>query len=160
MWIVQFCGLFHLQLSELRSDQYSLSRDRKPANFTWNLALFHSDSMNIDRITNTKAGGERVHKPEQFTFWPCHDTIRTQILNGSERCRNRIVWTVVRFQPSQKPAVLCPVLVTNLPRRWGSGFCPGLKPNQTEPPAKSGIASGLLGPVSNTRLEKYWINNS
>jgi len=130
-YIVQFYPLFHLPLSDLRSDQYWLSCCWKPANLAENMVLFHSDFTNIGQITNLKAGGERAHETAQFTYWPYHNTIITQILNWSQRCRNRIFGTAGRFQPGQKPTVLCPVRVTTPPRQHWSGFWPGLEPNRT-----------------------------
>jgi len=112
--------------------------------------------MNIGRITILKVGGERAHKTAQFTYWPYHDTIRTQILYWSQRCGNRIFGTTVRFQPGQKPTVLCPVRVTNPPRHSGSGFWPGLAQNWTEPPANNRTAGGLPRPVANTSLQRVW----
>ena len=97
------------------------------------MALFHSNSANIGLIANRKAGGERAHISAQSTYWTCHDTIRTQILNWSQMCRNRIVWTAVRFEPGQKPTVLCLVWETTPPRQSRSGFWPGVEPNRTEP---------------------------
>jgi len=55
-------------------------------------------------------------------YVPCCDTIRTRILNWSQRSRNRMIGTAVPFQPGQIPAILCPVRVTNPPRQSGSGF--------------------------------------
>jgi len=48
--------------------------------------VFDCDSANIGPIANLKAGGERAHKIAQFTYWSCHDTIRTQIVNWSQTC--------------------------------------------------------------------------
>ena len=105
--------------------------------------------MNISRIANLKAGGEWV-STAQSTYWSCHDTIRTQLLNWSEICRNRKFGTAVRFQPGQIHAVLCPGRVTTRQDHCGSGFWPGLEPNRTEPPVKTQSAGGLPGPFANT----------
>ena len=67
-YIVQFRALFHLPLSNMRSDQYSLSRDQKPAIFALYLALFHIDSTNIARIANLKAGGEGAHRTAECAY--------------------------------------------------------------------------------------------
>jgi len=83
--------------------QYSLSCNWKPGNFTWTLPLVDSDSTNISRITNLKAGGETAAKTAQWTYWSCYNTIRTQILNCSQTCGNHEVGTAVRLQPCQNP---------------------------------------------------------
>jgi len=57
--IVQFWPRFHILLSNLRSDQYSVSRCRKPANFSENLRLFDSHSTNMGQMSNLKLAGER-----------------------------------------------------------------------------------------------------
>jgi len=88
MYIVQFWPLIHLPLSDLRSDQYSLSRYRKPANFSQNMALCHSNSTTIGQIANPTVGDERAAKTPQSTCWSCHDTIRTQIHHWRQSCRN------------------------------------------------------------------------
>jgi hypothetical protein len=46
--------------------------------------VFNSDSMNIGRVANLRAGGETAAKTAQSTYRPSHDTIRTQIPNLSE----------------------------------------------------------------------------
>jgi len=55
--------------------------------FRWNSRVFNSDSTNIGRIANPKAGGERAAKTAQSANSSCHDTIRTQILNWSKTSR-------------------------------------------------------------------------
>jgi len=132
------------------ADQYSLSRYPKPANFSYNLPFFHSHSPNISRITERKVGGERAARTAQFTYWSCYNTMLTQILNWKQMCRNRKIGTAVRLQPGRKPTGSCPVWVINLPRHTGSGFWPGLEPNQTKPPAKTWTAGGLPRLVANT----------
>jgi len=77
MWIAQFQSHFHRPVSDLWSNMYSLSRDRKPANLTENEQFFHKHAMNISRIANLNAGAEWAATAEQFTNWPCHDTIKT-----------------------------------------------------------------------------------
>jgi len=56
-----------------------------------------------------KAGGERPSGTAQSTYWSCHDTIKTQILNCSESCRNRRIGIAVRLVlatgPGNPPAV-------------------------------------------------------
>jgi hypothetical protein len=131
-------------------DQDSLSRDQKPGDFASNWPLFHSHSTRIRRIVYLKAGSERAPKTGHSTYSWCYNMIRTQILNWSQSCRNREVGTAVRFQPGQKPTVLCPVRVTTRQAKSGSGFWPGLEPNRTEPLIKTRTAGGLPGPVANT----------
>jgi len=60
----------------------------KPANLSWNLALFHSDSTNIGQISNLDAGGERAVKTARSRYWSCHNMIRTQKLNYSQSGMN------------------------------------------------------------------------
>jgi hypothetical protein len=43
------------------------------------------NSANIHCIAYLKVGGEREAKTAQSTYWSCHDTIRTQMLNWSEK---------------------------------------------------------------------------
>jgi len=119
--MVQFYALFHLPLSDLRDDQYSLSCDQKLVNFASKLDLVHSDSTNIGQIANLKAGGERAHNTAPSTYWPYHNTIRTHILNLNQMSRNRIFVTMVLFQPFQKPMVQCLVRATTSSRESGSG---------------------------------------
>ena len=147
---MQFYSLFHLLLSDLRSAQYWLSREWKPANFAWNLPLCHNHSTNISPIANSNGGGEREGKDKQFMYWPCHDMIKTDILSWSQRCRNRLVGTAVRFQPGQMRTVLCPVRVTHPPGQIRSGFWLGLEPNRIEPLLKTRTAGVLPGCVANS----------
>jgi hypothetical protein len=135
----------------MRYAQYWLSRDRKPSNFARNWPCFDSHTTKTSRIANLKAGSERAPKTAQSRYWTCYNTIRTQILNWSQSSRNRNVGTAVRFQPGQKPMVLCPVRVTTRQDKSGSGIWPGLEPNRTEPPVKTRTAGGLPGPVANTK---------
>jgi len=137
-------------MSDLQSNQYSLSCYRKPANFAYGLPLFHSHSTNISLIASLNAGGERARKTGQSAYSTCYDTIRTQILHCSQSCRNCKVGTAVQFQPGQKHTVLCPVRATKLRGHTGSGFWTGLEPNWTVYPAQTRIAGGLLRPVANT----------
>jgi len=68
MHIVQFCALFHLPLSDLRSDQYSLNRCEIRPDLKQTLCVFDRDSTNIGRIAYLKAGVERAHKTAQFRY--------------------------------------------------------------------------------------------
>lgn len=115
--------------------------------------------MNIGPIANLSEGGERADKTAQFTYWPCHDTIRTEILHWNQRCGNCIFRTAVRFQPGQKPTVQCPVWVSTPARQSGSGFWPGLELNWTELLAKNQSAGGLPGSVTNNSYN-YNISHS
>jgi len=83
---VQHQSLFHLPLSDLRSDWYSLSGCEIKAQFKRNWRVFDRDPTNTCRIANLKPGGERATKTAQSTYWSCCDTIRTQILNWSKKC--------------------------------------------------------------------------
>ena len=71
--------------------------------------------MNIGRIANLPAGGERVAQTAQSTYCSCHDMIRTQRLNC---CKSQAEvggtenGNAARFQVGQKPAGLYPVQVT------------------------------------------------
>jgi len=51
-----------------------------------NSQVVNSGSMNIGRIANLRAGGERGAGTAQSADLSCHDTIRTQILNWSSNC--------------------------------------------------------------------------
>jgi len=61
-YIVQHEPIFHLPVSELKSDWYSLSDCEIRVDFYRNSRDFDSDSTNIGRIANLKAGGERAAK--------------------------------------------------------------------------------------------------
>jgi len=78
MLIALFWPLIHLSLSDLRYDQYLFTCYQKPANFTFNFALLHSDSTYIRHIANLGAGGERAANTAQSIYWSCHAPIRTQ----------------------------------------------------------------------------------
>ena len=87
--------------------------------------------------------------------------MKTQILNWSQCCRNRIVRTAVRFQPRQIPTILSPVRVTNRPRQSGSGSWPGLELDRTEPLDKTPTAGGLPGPIANASCHSWcWDHSS
>ena len=88
---MQFFRLIHPMLLDLRSDQYSSNSYRKPVKFAWNVPWFRCHRMNISRIGNLNAGGERVANSEQCMYWSCHGIIRTQILQWSQSCRN-LIW--------------------------------------------------------------------
>jgi len=92
-------------------DQYELSCYRKPANFASNLPLFHSNWMNISLIANLNVCGERAPNTAHSTYCSCYHTIRTQILNWSQSCRNSEVKTAVQYEPGPKSLVGCPVQV-------------------------------------------------
>jgi len=78
---VQLYEPFHLQHSDLRSDWYSLCGCKLTAAFKWKSLVFDSDSTNLGCIANLQAGGEWAAKTARFTYWACHDRIRTPILN-------------------------------------------------------------------------------
>jgi hypothetical protein len=118
------------------------------------MPLFHSDSRNICRIANLSAGGEMVHKSAQFPYSPCHDTIRTQILNWTQRCGNCRFGTAARFQPGQKPTVLFAHRVTNQQRQSGLAFSAGLELKRSELWFKNRTAGGVPIPVANTSTNK------
>jgi len=102
---VQFLPLFHLPHSDLRSDQYWSSRNRKPANAAYNLPLFHSHSMNVNRIAILDAGGERAPKTTQSAYSSCHDPIRTHTLNWGQSWGNRKMEPRSGYSPAKKPRV-------------------------------------------------------
>jgi len=102
MYIVQFEPLIHLPLSDLQSDQYSLSNFRNGANVPYNVIWFHRDSTIIGLIANLTAGGKRANKPAQSTYWSCHDMIRTQILIWTKIRGNRKMELRSRMNPAKK----------------------------------------------------------
>jgi len=106
--------------------------------------------MNISQIANRRAGGERAARTAHSTYWPCHHTMRTEMLKCRQRCRNHKVGTTVRLPAGWQPAGLCPVWVTHLPRQSGSGFQLGVEPNQIEPPSKHRTTDVLPGSVAYT----------
>jgi len=151
---VQFEPLFHLPISDLWSDQYSLSGYRKPGNFGWKLPLFHSHSRNISWIANLKAGDDRATRTAQSTFWSYPDTISTEILNWSESCRNRKYETTVQVHPGQKTMGFCPVWVITPPRPGRCSFWLGLEPDWTILPVQTQTAARFSGPIADTTQYK------
>jgi len=81
--------------------------------------------------------------------------IRTQILNWCQSCRNRKVGTAVRFQPGQKPTVICPVRVTTRQDIAGRVF--GRVWNRTEPiiRSKPGPLAGYPDPLLTLHLSRW-----
>jgi len=77
---MQFWTLSHHLVSDLRSDQYSLSHC---TNSRFSLFI-HGNSINIDRIANWRQGGETACKTASFKYISYCDTIRTQIHNWSQ----------------------------------------------------------------------------
>ena len=51
-----------------------------------NSCVSNSDSLNIGRIANLEAGGERAADTAQSTYCSSHDTNRTWILKWSQSC--------------------------------------------------------------------------
>jgi len=96
------------------------------------------------------AGGERARKTAQSAYSSCHDTIRTQKFECSQSCMKCKVGTVVQFQPSQKPTVLCLVRVTTTPTQCSSGLSTSLELNRTVSPVETWTAARSPGPVANT----------
>jgi hypothetical protein len=140
---------FQHPLSDMRSDQYSWSRNRYPANFASNWPFCHRHSMNIGRIANLNAGGDSAHHSAQSTYWPCHSTIRIHILHWRQSCRNNKFGPAVRFKPGQIPTVLCPGWITTGQEKCWSDLWLSLEPNQTRPNglSKSGPHAGCPDPV-------------
>jgi hypothetical protein len=66
--IVQFYALFHLPLSDLRCDEYSLNRCEVKPYMKEKSRVFDHNSTNIGQIAYLKAGGERAHRTAQFTY--------------------------------------------------------------------------------------------
>jgi len=141
---------------ELRCDQYSLCHYWKPAIFTSNLVIFHSNLRNIGRIAILNAGGERTAEITQATYCSCHDSIRTQNPNWSERTA-KLVGTVIwnhgpvptwpknhgfMSGPGNNPAITKQV-----------GIWPGLELNWTEPLAQIPTAGGFPESIANTTPE-------
>jgi len=77
--MMQFWMLFHLPVSNLYSNQYSLSCSQT----TPNIGHFCSDWKNIDRIANWRLGDEWASRTAYSRDISYCDTIRTQILNWS-----------------------------------------------------------------------------
>jgi len=63
-------------------------------------------------------------------------------------CQVRENEALLYVEPCQKTAGLCRVQVTSPPRHSGSGFWPGLEPNQTEPLVETWTAGRLPGPLA------------
>jgi hypothetical protein len=140
----------------MRSEISLLSRYRKPANFAYNLLIFHNHCKNISWITNQKVVGDRAARTAQSTYQSCYDMMKTPILNCSQRGGNHKVGTVVWFQPGRKPTGLCPVRVTTQPRESKSDFWPSLELNKTELLGENRTTSWLPGPIAKGEaLEGY-----
>jgi hypothetical protein len=147
---VQFLRHFHLTISNMWSNQYSFSCYRKPTNFAYNCPYFHSHSTNISRIANLNAWGDIAVRAARSTYWSCHDTIRTQILNCSQSWWNCKVEIAGRFQPGRKTAGLWPVPVTTPPRQSWLRFWPVLQLNRMKPLARNRTADRLPIPIAYT----------
>jgi len=76
----------------------SLSKTRE---FRKNEVLFQSDSTNIGPIAKLYPGGKRAGKTDQSTYGSCHDTIKTQLFNPSNSCRNRKMESQSGFNPAK-----------------------------------------------------------
>jgi len=96
---------FHLPLSKLRSDWYSLSCCGKPAIFNWFSAYFHSESMNIYPIAICTMGAERAPKTAHFTYTSSRNMYRPQILNSNGLCINRKIELRSYFNLAKNPQV-------------------------------------------------------
>jgi hypothetical protein len=72
----------------------------KTHQFRLKLCGFRRHSTTIGWIGNLNVGGQRVVHFVQSTYWSCHDTITTQILNYSPSCRNHNMELVVAI-PNQ-----------------------------------------------------------
>jgi len=64
----------------------------------------------------------------QFMYWSCHNTIRTQILNWSQSCRNHKLEPLSSFNVAKKPQVYARFGLLG-----GSWPGPGLTPGNLEP---------------------------
>jgi len=100
------------------------------------LALNHSYSTNIGRIAILNAGGERAAKTAQSTYWSCHDSIRTQILNWSQRSAKvvrTIIWNrgPVSTRPKKRGVMSGPGNNTAKTERGGFLAGSGTEPNRT-----------------------------
>jgi len=84
METLQYYALFHLPLLVLWSDQYCFDHCEIRPNMKPKSRVFDRESTNIGLITFLKGGCESAHRTAQFTYWSCHDTIWTQILNWSQ----------------------------------------------------------------------------
>jgi len=82
--IVQCHEVLDLKYTHLRSNWYTLSSSEITAHVEGMSWVFNSDSKNFGQIANLKAGGKRAGKTAQSAYGPCHDMIRTQILNWSQ----------------------------------------------------------------------------
>jgi hypothetical protein len=98
--------------------------------------------MNFGPIVNLTAGGKREARSAYPTYSSCRDMSGTQTLNLSQSWMTLNNRTAVQLQTGQKTAGFCPDRVTNTPRHRGSGFWPGLEPNQTELPVNARTPGG------------------
>ena len=105
MQIVQVYPLFHLPLPDLRLDQNSLTCNRTPTNIAHRMEFLHYDSVNIGLIANLNSWGGRAANTAQSTYWSCHNTIRTQMLNWSHSCRKSWMEPQSGFNPAITPWV-------------------------------------------------------
>jgi hypothetical protein len=86
MQIVQFQPLFHLPLSDVWLNQYSLNYGEIKSYVERTLRVVDGDSTNIGPMANLGARGEWEAKSTQSTYLSYHDTIRTQIFNWRQNC--------------------------------------------------------------------------
>jgi hypothetical protein len=88
--------------------------------------------MNTDPIANLRMGGEIGHESAHFMYRSCRDTIRIQILNWSESCRNSKMEPRYGSNPSPNMHGTHVVLGNN--SDWGIRSCskPGPQPGNPE----------------------------
>lgn len=84
-WNVDIDVLFHRPFSDLRSDEYSLSHCEIKSKITPEWPRSHRDSMAIDLIANRRMGDETSHQTAYFRYTLCDYTMRTPILNWSQK---------------------------------------------------------------------------
>jgi len=86
------CSLFsllqhiHLAKSDLKSNQQSSTCVDKIPNVRQTCSVFDSELRNMCLIANLWALSERAATAEQYMYWSCYETIRSNLLNWSASC--------------------------------------------------------------------------
>jgi len=148
--------LFHLLFCSLWSNEYSLHDCEKRA-------IFGVISQQLKEYWLDRQVENRRWKSLQNCIFYVYIILWYDQNSNTKlepKCWVRGNEDLLYVEPGQRTAGLCPVRVTNLARQSGSGFWPGLEPNQTKPQVKTWTAGGLPWPVANTsyKTKNHWLS--
>jgi len=84
IWYIRTISSFRCSFTSCSPICYPINLSSVAVKWWWQLGVFHSDSLNINRIANWTTGGAKASKTVSFAYISYCDTIRTQILNWSQ----------------------------------------------------------------------------